>query len=310
MSKRAPSNLPASVRARLLRLSVERKQDFQFVLIRYAVERLLYRLSASRHAGKFILKGAMLFSIWAERPTRPTRDLDLLGSGDPSGKVLADVFKDLCVALVEPDGLIFDPNGVSVSEIREDQEYGGQRVRLVALLERARIPLQVDVGFGDAVVPAPVKTEFPALLDFPPPMLRAYPKEAVVAEKLEAMVKLGMANSRMKDFFDLWILSQENEFAGAQLVASVKATFKRRKTALPATVPVALTPEFFMAPDKAAQWSGFLKRNELVHVAPTLSETMPSLSGFLLPLLTAASASKRFDGKWAPKGPWSSASGS
>jgi len=229
MTRSRPANLAASVRQRLLNLSVSRGEDPNLTLTRYALERLLYRLAHSDYNGQFILKGAMLFGLWMESNHRPTRDLDLLGFGEPSNERLTEVFERLCEVEVDPDGLNFDPQSIRVAEIREGQIYMGQRVKLVAFLSTARIPVQVDVGFGDVVTPDAEEIEYPTLLDLPAPTIRAYPPETVIAEKLQAMVALGMQNSRMRDYYDLWIISRQFSFEGAALVAAVQATFNRRR---------------------------------------------------------------------------------
>ncbi len=215
MSDIPKKNLPASVRQRLLNLSKERGQPFDLVLVRYGIERLLYRLSCSPYAEKFLLKGAMLFVVWGEDAPRTTRDLDLLGFGPADETEVKANFVDLAGLDVEPDGLEFLPASVAVAPIREDARYSGIRVTLEARLAQARIPLQVDIGYGDAVTPAPAEVDFPPLLDFPAPRLRAYPYYTVMAEKLEAAVLLGAANTRMKDFFDLWYLSGRFTFEGS-----------------------------------------------------------------------------------------------
>jgi predicted nucleotidyltransferase component of viral defense system len=219
---KAPTNLPASVRQRLLNLAGQSKQDFGILLTKYALERLLYRLSLSKHRGAFILKGALLFQLWTSEPYRRTRDLDLLGQGDGSADRYRKIFTELCSQEVENDGLTFLPDTIRVERIRDEEEYDGVRVLMTAHLANARIPLQIDVGFGDVISPGPVELQYPTLLPFPAPKLRAYSKESVVAEKLEAMVKLGMANSRMKDFYDLWVMARRFEFRGPVLSAADK----------------------------------------------------------------------------------------
>jgi Nucleotidyl transferase AbiEii toxin, Type IV TA system len=260
VSKDRPRNMAASVRARLADLARKEHEDFQLVLTRYAIERLLYRLTRTEYATEFVLKGAMLFRLWADQPHRPTRDLDLLGRGDPSVDRLAAVFRAVCGATVEDDGLLFDPAAVTAGKIKEDQEYEGVRVECVVRLGQARIDLQVDVGFGDAITPGPVTVQYPALLDLPAPELAAYPRETVVAEKFQAMVMLGIANSRMKDFFDLWVLARSFAFAGPTLADAIRATFVRRKTPVPAAPPLALTAEFGTDRGKVTQWAAFLKK--------------------------------------------------
>lgn len=228
MNRPQPTNLPASVHQRLLNLSQTRGEDFNFLLARYVIERLLYRLSHSAYADSFVLKGALLFLIWAVPVHRPTRDIDLLGYGDSSTQQLEHIFREICLVDVVADGVTFDPATIQVRPIREEQMHGGQRITLTAYLGRARIPVQVDVGFGDTIVPAAIATSYPALLDFPAPKIQVYPRESVVAEKLHAMVALDMSNSRMKDFFDVWILARLFAFDGAILVRAFQATFEQQ----------------------------------------------------------------------------------
>ena len=226
----APRNLAASIRQKLLNLATRRGEDFGLVLTRYGPERLLYRLSQSRHCDQFVLKGAMLFQIWSNTPHRPTRDLDLLGHGDPSPENCITVFRELCALAVPDDGLQFPIETVTAEKIKEEQEYEGVRVRLVARMANVRIPLQVDIGFGDALTVRPGVLAYPTLLPMPAPQIQAYLMETVIAEKLEAMVHLGMLNSRMKDFFDVWFLARTFSFDGAALADAIRATFERRGT--------------------------------------------------------------------------------
>jgi hypothetical protein len=254
---------PASIKHRLLNLARERHDEFQLVLTRYALERLLYRLGSSRYADQFVVKGALLFSLWEGSPHRATRDLDLLGYGPNDVERLQEIFRDLCRLPIQGDGLLFAADTVHGAPIREDQEYGGIRIQLLAMLGKAQIPLLIHIGFGDAITPAPDEVTFPTLLDLPAPHVRAYPRETVVAEKFEAMVRLGMANSQMKDFYDLWILAKEFVFEGALLSRALAATFARRGTPLPSAVPLPLSPEFYEANAKQAQWQGFLRKGRL-----------------------------------------------
>ena len=297
-------NVAHSVRQRLLNRAKESGVDFQLVLTRYAVERLLYRLARSEHRDRFVLKGAMLFTLWTGELHRPTRDLDLLGFGDPEAERLAGVFRSLCGLAVADDGLTFDAATVAVEAIREDQEYGGQRVRFDARLGQARISLQVDVGFGDAITPGAEEVEYPTLLGMDPPRLRAYPKETVVAEKFEAMVQLGMANSRMKDFYDLLVMSRTFSFEGEPLWRAIAATFARRGTALPSGPPVALTEAFAADDAKTKQWKAFRKRNGLDDRVGDLAAAVADLARFLLPILDSAQRGNEFRANWAPNGPW------
>jgi predicted nucleotidyltransferase component of viral defense system len=298
-----PKNIGASVRARLLRLARERGEDFQLVLTRYANERLLYRLSTSRHASQFVLKGAALFTVWTGEPHRATRDVDLLGFGDPGEGRVRSVFSDVLAVEVDDDGVRFDAGTLEVGPIREEQEYGGVRVVLVAQVTSAKVRLQIDIGFGDAITPEAVAVDYPALLDFPAPRLRACPRETVVAEKLEAMVKLGQANSRMKDFYDLAILSRSFAFEGKLLVRAIAATFARRGTPLPSARPVALTPEFTEDRGKNTQWRAFLRKSS----APSpgdLPAVASVIASFVEEPLAAATADDAFAKQWKPGGPW------
>jgi predicted nucleotidyltransferase component of viral defense system len=297
-------NLPASVRARLLNLARERGEDFTGILTKFALERLMFRLASSEHGDRFVLKGATLFAIWSDQPHRPTRDLDLLGFSVNDVPALVEVFKQVCEQEVEPDGLIFDPTSVRGGLIREDRIYEGVRVTMVATLGRARISVQVDVGFGDSVFPEPQTIEVPVLLDFPAPVLSAYAKETVVAEKLQAMVALGIVNSRMKDFYDIWVLARDNAFDGPLLSEAIGRTFERRGSPLPTSPPVALTSTFSGDSAKATQWRAFLRRGRLVAGEPGLDEVIDFLAGFLLPTLGLGGVEAAVGGQWQPGGPW------
>lgn len=260
-------NVAASVRARLKNHADKARQDFNLILTRYGLERLLYRLSVSKQSSNFLLKGALLFSLWYDTPHRPTRDADLLGFGPDDLASAVATFREICAIKVE-DGIRFDPQSVKGEQIRKDAGYGGVRIDLQATLDGARIMLQVDIGFGDVVTPAPEPISYPVILDdLPAPQLRAYPKYTVVAEKFEALCKLGMANSRMKDYFDLWVLLRAGELDPKQLRSAIEATFARRRTALPAATPVGLDRAFAQDQAKNAQWEAFLKRNRLEGVS-------------------------------------------
>lgn len=215
------------------------------MLGRYALERLLHRIGQSTHHDKFVVKGAMLFHLWTNQTYRPTRDIDFLAHGDHSVTHLEDIFREVCKRAVVDDGLVFEPDSVAGSVIKPDQEYQGARILLQAKLERARIPVQIDVAFGDAITPGPRQIEYPSMLGFPTPVVSIYPRETVVAEKFQALVTLGMANSRMKDFFDLWLLATTFEFDGDLLAQAIQATFERRRTPLPEAIPTALTVDFY-----------------------------------------------------------------
>ena len=284
----AEQGVAQSVRQRLLNRSRETGEDYNLLLTRYAVERWLYRLSQSAYANDFVLKGAMLFTVWTGALHRPTRDLDLLGFGEPSEERLVGVFRKLCDQAVDDDGMSFDADTVTAMPIRDEHVYAGIRLRIQAKLSNARLNMQVDVGFGDVVTPEAVTLAYPTLLDQPVPMLRVYSLESVIAEKLEAIVSLGMANSRMKDFYDAWVLLQRFELDDAVLAAAIRATFERRRTTIPMVVPFGLTDEFAGDTDKQQQWVGFLRRSGLP-VTQELLSVVHMLRDRLLPLLPRAS---------------------
>lgn len=273
------------------------------MLTRYANERLLYRLASSAHAPRFVLKGASLFTVWTGKPHRATRDLDLLGLGDPGEERVRAVLGEVLALEVPDDGVHFDLDTLVVGPIREDQRYGGIRAECVARVTSARIRLQVDVGFGDAITPDACPVAFPTLLDFPAPHLRAYPRETVVAEKLEAMVQLGMANSRMKDFYDVSVLAQDFDFEGSVLTRAIRATFERRRTPLPTETPVALTAAFAADPMKKSQWSGFMRKSG-VDDAGSLADTLKAVAAFAEGPLLAAARNSAFAPTWRAPGPW------
>jgi hypothetical protein len=302
MTKKPPKDIDASVRGRLLRIATDRGEDFQRVLTAYANERLLFRLAQSPHASRFVLKGAALFTVWTGRPYRMTRDVDLLGFGEPSAENVRRVFAEV-LAMPVADGVRFDLKTLQAGLIREEQQYGGVRVELVARLTTAQVRLQIDVGFGDAITPEAVVVDYPALLDFAAPRLRAYPRETFAAEKFEAMVQLGMANSRMKDFYDLAILAREFDFEGQLLARAFRATFERRQTRLPSTRPVALTEAFSADPSKRTQWSAFTRKAGIEN-ADDLSRTVTAIAGFVDVPLTAARTGEAITQRWKAGGPW------
>jgi predicted nucleotidyltransferase component of viral defense system len=272
-------DVAASIQARLLNLAKARGEDFNLVLTRYAIERFLYRLSIVPAREAYWLKGALLFDLWFDVPHRPTRDADFLGFGPADTEALASTIREVCGVAVD-DGMEFDPASISIEEIREDARYGGLRVRLKGRLGNARCPVQLDVGYGDAVTPGPEEAVYPTLLDDQPaPHLRVYPRAAVAAEKLEAIVSLGMANSRMKDFFDLRALAREGVLDPQLLGDAIAATFHRRGTAVSEDVPLGLSDEFAHDAAKRAQWKAFLGKNRLD--APTLDEVIGEVRRFV-----------------------------
>ncbi len=255
--------LAQSVQARLVGHAKKIGVDPNLVLTRYGVERFLYRLSRSPHAEQFVLKGALLMLVWLGETLRPTRDADLLGFGELSDEALVGIFREVCGVEVELDAVTFDADSVAVAAIREEDAYGGRRVTLRGQLGAARLSIQVDIGIGDAVTPAPQWLEYPSLLDLPRPRLRAYPRETVLAEKVHAMVLLGMRNTRMKDYFDVHALLREAEADEAQLVHALAATFERRRTDIPDGPPAGLTDAFAQDAVKRAQWRAFLQKNRI-----------------------------------------------
>jgi hypothetical protein len=285
---RAPRDLAASIRQRLLDLARARGENFQFLLDRYAVERLLYRLSVSEARDDFVLKGALLFAVWFDAPHRPTRDADFLGFGPADAARLAETVRRVC-AINGDDGITYDAASIQVQEIREQANYQGLRVNLRGTLGNARCTVQLDVGYGDAVTPAPAEIVYPSLLDdSPAPRLRAYPRESVFSEKLEAIVVLGIANTRMKDYFDIRALAREGAMHPHTLAQAIAATFQRRRTQLPEAMPLGLTLEFGRDVGKLRQWSAFLARNRLE--APALEVVIVELADYLEQPLAEARA--------------------
>lgn len=301
---RQSRNLPHSIRERLLKLAKARNEEFQNFLMRYALERWLYRLSLSAHRERFVLKGAMLFAVWSDQPHRPTQDLDLLGFGGSSIGELETVFRDICGVAADEDGLQFQADSVQGRAIREENIYDGVRLTLKAMLGTAVIPLQIDVGFGDAPVPPPDLIEYPTSLDLPAARLRAYRRETVIAEKFNAMVELEMRNTRLKDFYDLWVLAGTCDFEGETLSEAIRATFARRRTPLPATALVALTTEFAGAEMKRNQWRAFVRRGKLQAGEAPLEEIVAALHDFLMPVVEALNAGSLFNQQWKAGGPW------
>lgn len=297
-----PRNMAASVHARLAERARKAGRPFQELLEYYGMERFLYRLSRSQHADRFVLKGALMLRVWDAPAARPTRDIDLLGRTNNSPENMAHIVREVCDVAVEPDGLSFRPSTVKALRIKEDADYEGVRIRFQGFLGKAKIQMQIDVGFGDVVVPAPRAIHYPTLLDFPAPRLWGYPRESVVAEKFEAMVKLGTLNSRMKDFFDIWLMARQFDFEGALLAQAVTATFGNRKTPMDPR-PIALTPAFSESTAAAAQWRAFLGRGKLSNAPDRLLDVVAALAEFLLPVAAGCIAGS-FDRKWISPGPW------
>jgi hypothetical protein len=297
------SNLAASVQARLQNHARASTRPFQELLQYYAMERFLYRLSTSPHRARFVLKGALMLRVWEAPLARATKDIDLLGRLDNSLANLDRVVREVCAADVEPDGMVFDPATVKTARIKEDAGYEGVRVRFVGLLGKARVAMQIDVGFGDIVTPGAQDITYPALLDFSAPTLSGYPRETVVAEKFQAMVYLRTLNSRMKDFYDVWLLARQFAFDGEGLTKAIAATFKHRETAIDAA-PIAFTPHFTAQASTLAQWTAFRRKLPDAGCPETLAEVVPFLAEFLLPIARACERGESFDGRWTAGGPW------
>ena len=295
-------NIAASVRDRLLKIAKANQQDFNLLVNRYCIERLIYRLSASEYVDRFLLKGALLFDLWFDIPHRPTRDADFLGLGPSDITTIKNTFKEIC-DIDTKDGVTFKSETVDAKEIRKEGNYPGLRVTLLAMIENMRCSVQVDIGFGDAVTPSPEDIEYPTILEeFTVPRLQAYPRYTVVAEKLEALTKLGIANSRMKDYFDLWILAHHSDFEGGILLKSIQATFGHRQTEIPGERPFGLTDAFAQDNQKQIQWSAFLRKNSLE--ALPLKDVVHFLSGFLSPVIQSAGTNHPFDLFWKHGSPW------
>lgn len=279
-----PRNIGASVRQRLLNLAHARGQPMELLLTRYALERLLHRLSLSPHRERFVLKGAMLLATWFDEPHRATRDVDLLGFGDAAEDALLATFREIMAVEVD-DGVGFDLKGLRIEAIREEVEYGGSRLRTTAALAGARIPITVDIGFGDAVEPGVEDIDLPVLLDMASPHLRAYPPETVIAEKFHAMVALGRANSRMKDYYDVWMLTNTFEFEPDRIQRAITATFERRGTVIPAEVPDGLSDAFAGDPAKQRQWNAFASNlsGSIPEFARVVRELRVQLVGLIKP---------------------------
>ena len=298
------SNIPASIAARLLNRAKQTGDDYQTLLASFCFERFLHRLGRSEPRDRFILKGAMLLRLWSDRPYRATRDLDLARRGDGSYEAIREDVRRICSTSVEEDGVVFDPASIRIEAIRAEDEYAGTRVTLPARCGTARLMLQIDMGLADAVWPAPRRCVYPALLDFPAPEVLAYPRDAVVAEKFEAMVVLGDRNSRIKDFFDIHYLASQFEFDRATLVEAVRRTFERRSTPFPAEPPIGLTPVYWENPSRPAQVRAFARRAGLKVPDNPGNEFAGLIGAFLLPVVDDLRHGEGRGGTWRPGGPW------
>ncbi|QDV56536.1 nucleotidyl transferase AbiEii/AbiGii toxin family protein [Rosistilla oblonga] len=296
-------DLAASVRGRLLRQAKESGRPLQELLQYFAMERFLFRLSRSEHADRFVLKGALMFRVWGTPQTRATRDIDLLARADNSVDSMTQIMRSVCEHAVAPDGVIFHGESVQGIAIKEDADYLGVRVTFLATIQNARLPMQIDIGFGDVVNPAAITIAYPTMLDFEPAKLIGYPRETVIAEKFEAMVKLGQLNSRMKDFYDILILSRQFDFDGDSLATAISATFRNRGTTAKASPP-AFSNEFVNDPGKQIQWASFIRKSKLSDVPDALADAIREIAGFLNPIAKTIESNEPFAATWSPGSGW------
>lgn len=298
------TNIQASVRDRLRNKTDETSLSFAETLQYYGMERFLYRFSKSKYVEKFILKGALLFTAWEVPERRTTFDIDFLARYDNQVAGIEAVIKDVCAVVVEPDGLVFDAKTVQGRKIKEDADYEGVRVKFIGYLERSQIPMQIDVGFGDIVYPKTKVMDYPVILDLPKPHLKCYPLESVVSEKFEAMIKLGLLNSRMKDFYDLWLMIRRFDFKGSDLAEALKKTFEHRRTPLPGKKPLFAEEIYDETSDRQTLWKAFLTKGRIKHAPENLSETAKIIEKFLIKPLEAVKKGQDFKGEWKAPGPW------
>jgi len=301
MSKKTPKNIPASVRQQLLNMARTDKRPFNELLQYYAMERFLYRLSLSRHAKRFILKGALMLRVWNSPQFRPTMDIDLLGiSSNKEQNILAQI-RDILSVSVDPDGIVFDPSSINLERITEDADYEGIRVRFKGTLDTARVNMQIDIGFGDVVFPLAEEAELPTMLDSPAPQLLCYSRESAIAEKFEAMVKLREFNSRMKDFYDIWLLSRQFDFEGKDVAEAIWMTFENRGTSLPTETTI-FSKAF--AQEKQIQWAAYMKRLQQAGMPLNFADVISSIEKFLVPIVSCLKNGISCPSSWTAPGPW------
>lgn len=304
MTARSLTNLPASIHQRLLNQAKQQGRPLQELLQYFAIERFLFRLGQSPHAATFYLKGALMLRLWDSPLSRPTMDVDLMSRQMLPQDSLENIVREICDQDVPDDGCQFDSSTVKAQPIRIDNNYGGIRVEFMTHIGNMRLTMQVDIGFGDVIVPGPIPIDFPALLDFPSPHLLAYSPESAIAEKFQAMVILDSANSRMKDFYDIWLLACSHSFNGTVLSQAIQATFVRRQTPLPSAPPTALTPRFVTDQTKQTQWNAFVRKGRITMDEVTFGQVVDLLSKFLMPPTLAVANGERFDSQWPAGGPW------
>jgi hypothetical protein len=298
-------NIEASVRAQLQNKAKQTNRPFAEILQYYSMERFLYRFSKSSYARHFILKGALIFTALNIPQRRPTLDIDFLARFDNQIESIEKVIKDICKVTVLSDGLFFDPLTIRGQKIKEDADYEGVRVKFTGFLEQARIPMQIDIAFGDIIYPRPKTFEYPVILDLPKPHLKGYSLESVISEKFEAMVKLGLLNSRMKDFYDIWIMMRQFDFDGTNLTEALRRTFKHRKTELPYKHPLFADEIYDGKSDRQILWRAFLKKADIKQAPDRLSDTAFAIEKFLIDPLSAIHKGLEFKKTWNAVGSWS-----
>jgi len=302
--KKDIKNLQASIWDLLQNKAQKANCPFSEILQYYGMERFLYRFSRSKYADNFILKGALMFTVWQIPERRTTLDIDFLARYDNQIATIEKVIKDICGVAVTPDGLVFDSKTVKGQKIKEDADYEGVRIKLTGFLERSRIPMQIDIGFGDVIYPKSKVIDYPVILDFPKPHLKGYPAESVISEKFEAMIRLGLLNSRMKDFYDIWIMIHQFDFNGAQLSEALKRTFKHRKTPLPQESPLFAEEIYDEKSDRQTLWKAFLKKGDIKNAPEKLVTTANEIEKFLIKPLTAIKKKGEFNKVWKAHSSW------
>ena len=298
-------DIPASVRGQLENLAKKSGRPLQELMQYFVMERFLFRLSQSEYADRFVLKGALMFTVWGSPQSRATRDIDLLARAENSVDAMSGMIKEVCRQPVESDGVEFLSDSVHAAIIKENAEYSGVRVTFVAMIQNARLPMQIDIGFGDVIYPTATMIDYPTMLDFETPRLKGYPKETVIAEKFEAMVKLGQLNSRMKDFYDIHVLLRQFEFDGEILGLAIERTFANRGTMIDSE-PFVFSPPFLEDSIKQTQWTAFVRKSKLAEAPDSFADVVREIQAFLLPLVQAVSLKQNFSSRWASRGPWSS----
>jgi hypothetical protein len=301
LTKTHVKNIAASVRQRLLNKSKSDARPFQELIQYYAMERFLYRLAQSQHASRFILKGALLLQIWQTSEIRSTMDIDLLGRTNNDVSLLISNITDILSVDIDPDGLSFFPENITAERITEDAEYKGIRIWFPAKIDTMKLNMQIDIGFGDIIYPGPEKLELPAMLEFPAPLLLCYSRESSISEKFEAMLKLRELNSRMRDFYDIWLLSRHFGFDGKTLSEAIRLTLEQRGTELPDKI-VAFSQEFIAM--KQIQWNAFRNKLKQDHVPAEFENIVVQVKEFIGPLASALTSQKSPPSKWSVPGPW------